>query len=366
MSSASSFEKKFKIFFWNLIEDVLPENRKVLSAEVRAVLVIRPDRLGDFVLSIPALEALQTRLEPGQMTIVAGDRNADLARFYFPKSRIWVFKKNIFIRVILWLRLWFNSFHAVIDFHSYPFSTTTTLLTVLSGSPIRIGFWATGDFREYNGISKRVFNYGVKPPNENLPEVQKSFLLVRQLFPKAKLGALKVHLEVFSRRTVEVVKSFYAEAGITSKDKVLGIHPTLRKQDNRWSQDRYFELVKQLSLGKALKIVVIHGKGEKTELKQFQKLMEGFSNVLTLPCDDLFFILEAAKRFDGLVCNDSGIMHVCSWITPIFAVFGPSNVKRWGPQNQPGLKHQVFQAKDGLCDSVKPKQVVQIVRNKLF
>jgi len=95
-------------------------------------------------------------------------------------------------------------------------------------------------------------------------------------------------------------------------------------------------------------------------------LTTGFSNVFTLPNDDLFFILEAAKGFDGMVCNDSGIMHLCAWVTPLFAVFGPSNTKRWGPQNQNGIKHHVFQTKDGLCDSVKPGQVAHVVRKDLF
>src|ERR1700722_18186931 len=192
MSSASFLEKNFKKLFWNLMGSFLPENRKVSSAEVRSVLVIRPDRLGDFVLSIPALEALRISLgSSGKMTIVAGESNADLARLYFPQSKIWIFKKNIFSRLYLWFSLWLSPFDAVIDLHSYPFSTTTTLLSVLSGSPIRIGFWAQGDFREYEAVSKRVFNHGVKAPSENLPEAQKSFRLIKQLFYKAKLQKIK-------------------------------------------------------------------------------------------------------------------------------------------------------------------------------
>ncbi|HTA75651.1 MAG TPA: glycosyltransferase family 9 protein, partial [bacterium] len=273
---------------------------------------------------------------------------------------------NFFSRAGLWFRLWFNSFDAVIDLHSYPFSTTTTLLSVFSGAPIRIGFWAAGDFREYSGVSERVFNRGTNAPSENLPEVQKSFLLIKQLFPQAKLDLSKTKLPSVSKETTASVKSFYAKAGIGARDKVLGIHPTLQKKDNRWSQEKYMELIKGLASVKDLKVIVVHGKGETTELERFQKLTIGFSNVFTLPNDDLFFILEAAKGFDGMVCNDSGIMHLCAWVTPLFAVFGPSNTKRWGPQNQNGIKHHVFQTKDGLCDSVKPGQVAHVVRKDLF
>jgi ADP-heptose:LPS heptosyltransferase len=367
MYPISFLEKKFKKLFWNLMGWIILEKKKTVSAKIRSVLILRPDRLGDFVLSVPALEALQKKMESsGRWTLVAGQPNADLAKFYFPRSRVWVFKKNIFSRVNLWLKISLSAFDAVIDLHSYPFSTTTALLTVLSGSPIRIGFWAKGDFQEYKDISKTVFKDGIEAPDENLSEVKKSFILVKKLFPDAKLSVLKTYLRPSLQETVKKVKFFYSQIGLSSKDKVLGIHPTLQKKDNRWSQKRYIKLIRQLSSLKGLKIVVLHGKGEAEELKEFQKQIVGFSHVFTLPSDDLFFILEAAKRFNGLVCNDSGIMHLCAWVTKIFAVFGPSNPKRWGPQNHLGVKHQIFQANDGLCDSVKPEKVFLAIKRELF
>jgi ADP-heptose:LPS heptosyltransferase len=299
------------------------------------------------------------------LTLVSGKLYAYLARFYFPQARVWVFKKNIFSRMGLWLKLFACSFDAVIDLHSYPFSTTTALLSVLSGSSIRIGFWAEGDFREYRDVSKRIFNHGTEAPLENISEVQKSFLLVKRIFPAAKLGLAQPNLKSLSQTTVKDVREFYSQIGIASKDKILGIHPTLRKKDNRWSQKRYLELVQQLGLIKGLKIVIFHGKGENEELKEFQAQTARFPNVFTLPSDNLFFILEAAKRLDALVCNDSGIMHLCAGVTKILAIFGPSNPKRWGPQNRPGVQHQVFQEKDGLCDSVRPQKVFLAVKREL-
>jgi ADP-heptose:LPS heptosyltransferase len=366
MGPSSFFEKKFKKIFWRLADRFLPSETRTIPAGIRSVLVLRPDRLGNMVLSMPALEALQEKLGySGRLTLVAGERNADLARFYFPNARVWVFRKNIFSRVSLWLRLWFNPFDAVIDFHSFPFSTTTTLLAILSGSPIRIGFWANRDFQEYEDISKRVFKDGMKAPDENLPEFQKGFLLVKKLFPGAKPVFLKAERRSFPRKPVEEVRKFYAQVGITAQDKVLGIHPTLQKHDNRWSRKQYLELIWDLGSIKGLKIIILHGKGENDELKEFRKQSDRFSNVFTLPSDDLIYMLEAAKRFSGLVCNDSGIMHLCALVTKIFAIFGPSDSRRWGPQNRPGVKHQVFQAKDGLCDSVKPREVFLAVKKEL-
>ncbi len=366
MSPLSSFEKKIKKTFWNLTGRLISTESKNGSVKIRSVLVLRPDRLGDFILSVPALESLEKELGPsGRWTLIAGKPNADLARFYFPQARLWVFKKNIFSRIGLWLKLLANSFDAVIDLHSYPFSTTTALLSVLPGSSIRIGFWAKGDFQEYRAVSKRIFNHGAETPTEKISEVQKSFLLIKKIFPTAKLGLVRSNLKPSSLRIVKEVQDFYSRIDVGPKDKTLGIHPTLLKKDNRWSQKRYLELVRQLDSIKGLKIVVFHGKGENAELNEFWAQAGGFPNVFTLPSDNLFFILEAAKRLDALVCNDSGIMHLCAGVTKVFAVFGPSDPKRWGPQNRPGVKHHVFQEKNGLCDSVRPRKVSLAVKREL-
>ena len=367
MSPSYAFEKKFKKLFWNLIGWIISAEKKTASGRIRSVLVLRPDRLGDFVLSVPALSALQKKMGSSvQWTLVAGRPNAELAKFYFPQARVWVFKKNFFSRADLWFKILLNSFDAVVDLHSYPFSTTTALLSVLSGSPIRIGFWAKGDFEDYEDISKRIFNKGIEAPPENISEVQKSFLLIKKIFPKAKLMATKANFSRLPQRAIKEIQNFYSQIGISSKDKILGIHPTLQKKDNRWSQKNYLDLIKKLGSRTGLKIIVLHGKGEGEELRMFEKRTAHFPHVFTLPSDDLFSILEAAKRFDALVCNDSGLMHLCSWVTRIFAVFGPSDPHRWGPQNRPGLKHRVFQSNDGLCDSVKPREVFLAVKKELF
>ena len=367
MSPSYAFEKKFKKLFWNLIGWIISAEKKTASGRIRSVLVLRPDRLGDFVLSVPALSALQKKMGSSvQWTLVAGRPNAELAKFYFPQARVWVFKKNFFSRADLWFKILLNSFDAVVDLHSYPFSTTTALLSVLSGSPIRIGFWAKGDFEDYEDISKRIFNKGIEAPPENISEVQKSFLLIKKIFPKAKLMATKANFSRLPQRAIKEIQNFYSQIGISSKDKILGIHPTLQKKDNRWSQKNYLDLIRKLGSRTGLKIIVLHGKGEGEELRMFEKRTADFPHVFTLPSDDLFSILEAAKRFDALVCNDSGLMHLCSWVTRIFAVFGPSDPHRWGPQNRPGLKHRVFQSNDGLCDSVKPREVFLAVKKELF
>ncbi len=364
----STLEKTFKKLFWKFAGlPSKPETPNVFDPKTaHSILVLRPDRLGDFLLSVPALRALQESLVPkARLTLVAGERSEGVARLFFPNARIWVSKKFFLSRLVLWGRLWVHSFDAVIDFHSYPFSTTSSWLSLLSGSPIRTGFWAEGDFAEYSELSKKVFNHGVKAPAENLPESDKSFLLVKKMVPKLKKSTEENGMPPMSSAVRNRVEEFFRKSKIGPKDKVLGIHPTLQKRDNRWSPEKYIELVENLFSVSGLKVVVIYGQSEEGELKQFRQSTKSFSNVFMAPTNDLFFILEAAKRFDVFVCGDSGLMHACSWATRVVAVFGPSDPKRWGPSVLTGFRHKVFRKKDGLCDSVKPREVAQEVKRTL-
>src|SRR5208282_6460071 len=134
----SKLEKSVKMGFWFILKSWAgrPSSLAQPLPPSPALLVLRPDRLGDFILSSPALAALFEKAGPSaRVTLVAGVPNEKLARYLFPEARVWVFQKNIFSRALLFLKLFLSRFDAVVDFHSYPFSTTSGLMALASGSP---------------------------------------------------------------------------------------------------------------------------------------------------------------------------------------------------------------------------------------
>jgi ADP-heptose:LPS heptosyltransferase len=285
--------------------------------------------------------------------------------------------------------LWRSRFDVTVDFHSYPFSTTSSLMALLSGSPTRIGFLATGDFEQYRELSRKIFNVGLPAPPENLHESSKSLLLVKKMFRgKARIGPGPAVPPAADPQLQARVGRFFQEIGANKGTRLLGIHPTLQKKDNRWAPEKYVELSQKLSGVKNLKVIVIHGKGEGEDLEQFkamlgepirlaslaqgkpashpQTVQKGVQSgetpgVFYLPDDDVLFIREAAKRMKALVCGDSGIMHACAGVTKVLAVFGPSEPSRWGPLDRAKRGHVLFRKKDRLCDSVEPSEVAKAV-----
>ncbi|HET9869001.1 MAG TPA: glycosyltransferase family 9 protein, partial [bacterium] len=229
--------------------------------------------------------------------------------------------------------------------------------TLFSGSPVRVGFT---DQRQGHPSGK-IYNLGVPLCPEDLQERDKNWKLVERLFPgMGKPPALRC--PALPAGTERKVAAFYRSAGIGPRDRVLGLHPTLGKADNRWSQKKYLELLRRLSRKGGFKFVLVHGWGEGEALARFQAMAARVPGVTALPETDLFFILGAARRFAGLVCNDSGLMHALSLVTRVAAVFGPSEPSRWGPIGPHA--HRIFRAADRRCDSVRPADVARYVQSR--
>ena len=351
-------EKSFQRLFWSSVLvflSKLPDANTNPSA-YRSILVLRPDRLGDFVLSLQAMRNLETQAGPNcRLTIVAGKRNAPFAKFFFPKARVKVFHNHLLGRLFLWVDLLAGRYDVVVDFHSYPFSTSSALMAVASRSPRRVGFWDEAWAKE---LSRQVFNWGVSPNAEKVHESAKSLALAARVFPGTKLEKRSFKPPSAPAPIETEVSGFYKEMGVQGKDLVVGLHPTLGKKDNRWEPDRYVELAGLLGK-KKVKLVVVHGLGEERELEDFKRSSRNIQGLVYLPSSDLLTILEAAKRFSILVCGDSGIMHACALVTRVFAIFGPSDPSRWGPL--PVHRNRVFRGRDHRCDSVKPNEIARAV-----
>lgn len=360
MSPAAFFEKVVKKFFWNILAPKASNASPFRLKAGMSVLALRPDRLGDFILSTPALQLLERKLGPqGRLTLLAGERSETLAKFFFPGAEVLVFQKSFLGRLAIFLRLRRRHFDLVIDFHSYPFSTTSALLALCPECPARIGFWDDGKSKD---ASRRVFNLGVSPPSEDLHERDKSLSLLKPLGwggLKDKKSLFKVPVLNGEIRTQ--AKAFYEHIGVGPQTFLLAIHPTLQKQDNRWSLEKYAELVKKIASLPRFKTVVIHGLGEEDRLQRFKELCAEIPNLFILPDEGVLFILEAAKRFDLFVCNDSGLMHLAALVTRILAVFGPSDPARWGPLKRGNPESKFLRAKDHLCDSVPVSAVLSEV-----
>ncbi|MDZ7343255.1 MAG: glycosyltransferase family 9 protein, partial [candidate division KSB1 bacterium] len=66
---------------------------------------------------------------------------------------------------------------------------------------------------------------------------------------------------------------------------------------------------------------------------------------------------------DGLVCNDTGVMHLAAAVdTPLVAIFGPTNPDEWKPL---GNKFVAVRGENQRCEAVSVPQVLQALQSLL-
>lgn len=354
-------EKGVKSFFINFLSFLIPESSKSKLKPVnqmKSVLVIRPDRLGDFILTVPAIQLLKKNLAPGAtLTILCGERGLDIAKMYFPKDRIILRKKGILNFKMCVLKTAFRH-DAVINFHSYPFSMTSAMLTLFTFCGARVGFKETEKVKV--PLARKIYNRGIVLNDDAMHETKKNFMLL-SVFGINNSEEPALNKPMIDENVKVVVDKYFVSLGI--KGKILIIHPTLMKKDNRWEKERYVQFAEMASEA-GLPVIAVSGMGEDGQMEEFKSISKDIKGLYYYPYHEIQYLMALAEKAACVVCNDSGIMHALSLVSPVAAVFGPSVLSRWKPIGI--FENYCFQKDDGRCMSVTAEEVMDTVKNNLL
>ena len=137
-----------------------------------------------------------------------------------------------------------------------------------------------------------------------------------------------------------VAGSFLAEAGLTSKKLLIGIHPGGNWEYKLWSPEKYAQLASILSKEKNASIILFAGPNE----RKLQARVAGMMSTPPILVDttNLREVTALIATCGVYIGNDTGPMHIAAAVgTPVVALFGSTNYIRSGPY---GEKHVVVQS----------------------
>lgn len=278
-------------------------------------LVLRGGAIGDFIATLPVLQALRVRwpaahieiwgyphiaelaLAAGLAQSIVSLERADMARFFVPKPDLTPAQ----VAAVRSFDLVFNYLHDPVG------QVRSNLLLagakqVLSGSPI---------IKEGHAIP---------------------FLL-------APLAALAIY-DGDPHPVLEFPAELRAPGAARLRDRgILGrplvVHPGSGNPDKNWPVARYVEIITRWrALGR--EVVAVIGEADHDEAAALQRSLPDlpFLSGLTLP--ELGATLAECAAFLG---NDSGITHLAAAVgLPVTALFGPSNPATWGPRGRGGVR----------------------------
>jgi len=273
------------------------------------ILIIRFSSLGDIVITSAVVEALKKHFPESNIYY--------LTRSIY--SRVYEFDKRIFkVAGILGnetphgiiKKIGRNNFDVVIDLHG---SLRSVLVSAFIKSKLKVRV-------NKRSISRRLMVWSKNRYRRRFDVLGSYFETLRPLgIQERVLPKLVPAGKVLD--AVEVVLNMHNNV---TDGKLIGIAPGARHETKRWNEQSYACLADEIAACGDLPLFI----GDKNDVEvvaRIRNYMTGRSISLTGEID-LTVTIGLISRLDGIVANDSGLMHVAGALdVPLVALFGPTH-----------------------------------------
>jgi heptosyltransferase-1 len=299
----------------------------------RQILIIRFRRIGDVILTTPAIALLKKHLPDARLTYLVEEPfrrlvegNPHLDRVLVSPSKQ---KRGEFVRFLRQIRR--EKFDVLLDMHGGPRASWTTLA---SRARLKVG----------HGIRPKRFLYDLTVPRKAaagpLHSVESHAGFVRALgleFPKSDIPPL--FIPAARPEEAERVEEIVSLAG---RPGLAVLHIGAGNEFRDWGRDHIAALIDKLTAKAGVRVALIGGAGDQ---KREEEILAGWGDssktkesVIPLTGKlSLIEIRELVARAALFIGPDSGPMHIAaSTSTPIVAYFGPTLPAHFAPW-RPGL-----------------------------
>lgn len=297
------------------------------KAKVKKVLLVRTDRIGDVLLSTPIIKAaryafpkahIAFMVRPYTSQIVIGSPYLDEVVIY---DKYGIYKGWLAsVRFASILRK--KRFDLALILHP---TNRAHIVTFLAGIPARIGYRKKCGFLLTEAIEDRKC-FGKKH------EIEYNFDLARLAGIEPVGKDLLMPVKEEDERAID---SIFREAGLSSRDNLVAIHPGASCPSKRWPSERFAEVGDRLSQTYHLLVIIVGGPNDEPQAKDVEGRMrrESINLCGSLSLSRLAALIRRCKLF---ITNDNGPMHIASAVgTPVVAIFGRKqpglSPTRWGP-----------------------------------
>jgi lipopolysaccharide heptosyltransferase II len=294
------------------------------------ILLVRLREIGDVVFTTPALRALRRRFPDAHIAYVVEPPAADVIRSNPHIDELIVApRRHLFADIALGRRLRASRYDLAVDFHGGP---RASLLTWLSGAPVRVGYEVAGRAWMYTTRVAR--------PRELRPRhaVQNQWDLLAALgLPGPDANAEPVEMPADPAATAAMAERL-AQAGVLPADRLVVVHVSAGNPFRRWPQRSFAALVAGLAARAGMRVVVTSGPSEREAARLVVDDARGRlapaerDRVVDLGDFSLVHLRGLLERASLYIGGDSGPLHIAATSTvPIVGVYGPTLPVRSAP-----------------------------------
>ena len=323
------------------ISPPLPINFNSLSS----ILVIRPDRLGDVVLSTPVYESIKNSFPHLQVTAVVDSNNVSILTDNPNIDKIISFAPKNIGTTIKQLRQ--NRFDVAFTLNK-KFSVISSLIALISGAKYKIGYAHDETVWLYD-IRLPIDNQQRHESLNNLELLNHSGLKISSKYPRL----------YFNQDEEKKITAMLNTLRKYPQYPLVLIKPGTRIEKWGWEAKNFQVVADKLSSSKKAEVFFICAPGEELLIDQINQMAN--QKINKLPILSIKELALVIKKSDLLLCNHTGIMHLASAVeTPIVVIFKHGEIARWKPINTP---HILLEEKKP--DTLSPETILDKINQLL-
>ena len=343
-----SIEYQIKLIIWNLFRifsggNAPPASVPVDFSKISNVLVVRPDRLGDVVLSTPVYESLKRSFPHLKITVMVNPIQAGILEDNPHLHKIILMRRRRFWRAIRQSRR--EKFDLAITLNK-KFSATATFFTLCANATTNAGY----------RHSQSSWGYNIQLPVDGPPchEIENNLALLKHMGVPQIVGQPRIY---FNDREKQKI------TGIINSSKktrpLILVKTGTRIPEWGWQWEKFQVVIEHIIKNDIADIWLINGPGEEARLESHISKMEYKPRLLPLvKVKELALLMQ---QCDLLFCNHTGIMHLASAVEkPACVIFKHGEIQRWGPRHPTSVvlddRHQ---------DTLTPETVINTLKEIL-
>jgi lipopolysaccharide heptosyltransferase II len=350
MPGYANYSRKARLLARLLDLSTLPLSmlkRKISGREIKKILLVRPDHLGDLMMALDAMFSLKNQYPESQLHLITPEWNQPLCqrlpfidKTHYVNLKWYCFNREkhlSFLKLLaLSLRLRKEKYDLFIDFRGD--FRIILLLGWIPGCKIRRGFKNLGGrfLLNHTCAFNRRDHFGLQ-----------NFNLIQPF------SSRRDHFKLPLTRSEESRARKICHQHKLAPASFVIIHPAVARywRVKKWKDTHFIEIGRHILSRHQLKIVLCTGPREQETGNRIARSLPetiNLSGQLTL----MEFAALMARSL-VLLSNDSAPMHLAVNLgVPLLAVFGPTDYRRSGPypfekkwiavEGDPGLKRPLF------------------------
>ena len=297
------------------------------------ILLIQLKRIGDLILTTPAISAIRQTFPEAQLTLIASREGAVLGPAMTGLDRILVVRRNL-SDVSGFFSVARNKFDYCIDFTR---NDRSAFLAFLSGAQKRIVSYRV---KRRSRFRRGAYNEFVPQRLHDMHTIDYNLSLLEPLGINGISPPVQLSLPAEASDKAETLRR-----QLRIEEPFVIFHPGSARAEKFWPPDRWTEVISHATTQGALNAVLTGGTSmmEKAHLAEIEsKLPEPQSlshSIIDLSGKiDLLTLASLIAQARLVVTVDTASMHLAAATrTPQIVLFGPTNPFHWYPRDSPAL-----------------------------